>query len=241
MSKNEKNTQIVCGNGNIMIGGNMRGQTIVSGNGIVMVNGRVVSGGSGTVGNGQVKEEHRVIDRAPCQVVLDLPADLLIQCGASETTVTIITEENLLPLIKANITDECLTLTASESFSTSRPIRIRLQLPTLTSFSLKGSGDTTIGDVDNDSLTLALVGSGDIEVQGKTRRLRVKLIGSGDVDAEGLVAQDAVLDLQGSGDIHARATHSVEATLLGSGDIKVSGSPAKVDKTCMGSGKIKVR
>lgn len=241
MSKNKRIDQIVRGNGNIMIGGNVCGRDIVAGNGIVMVNGQVVSGGSGTVGAGQIKEEHRVIDRAPSQVVLDLPADLLIQCGASEATVTIIAEENLLPLIKADITDEYLILTTTESFSTSRPIRIRLRHPTLTSFSLKGSGDTTIEGIDNDTLTLALVGSGDIDVQGKTKTLRVKLIGSGDIDAEGLVAQNAALDLQGSGDIHARVTDSVEAVLMGSGDIKVSGSPAKVDKTCMGSGKIKVR
>jgi 2-keto-4-pentenoate hydratase/2-oxohepta-3-ene-1,7-dioic acid hydratase in catechol pathway len=45
----------------------------------------------------------------------------------------------------------------------------------------------------------------------------------------------------GSGDIEASASEKVSVTLMGSGDVVVSGSPKKVSSSNLGSGDVSIR
>lgn len=122
--------------------------------------------------------------------------------------------------------------------------KVTIHVPrTLTEIELtqKGSGSITASHeiVDaNASVSLSLSGSGDIAISGKCENLTAQLSGSGDINTQGLVATNGVVNLVGSGDLICNVTGSLSANLVGSGNIKVFGSPSKKHLNKVGSGRI---
>lgn len=118
---------------------------------------------------------------------------------------------------------------------------VGIALPESPTIKIKGSGDVTLLDLQQDALDLEIQGSGDITVSGQVARLHVQVAGSGDVDASELIAEAADLSVAGSGDIEAFVRSDVRARVAGSGDIVVRGNPPRRDDYVVGSGKIKFR
>lgn len=108
------------------------------------------------------------------------------------------------------------------------------------SVAVRGSGDVALLDVDQDSLTVRIAGSGDVTAYGQVHYLHVQISGSGDVQAQGLRARSAVLSVAGSGDIAAWVDGPTTASVAGSGDIDVRGNPMPLTRTVAGSGEIHV-
>lgn len=221
---------IIRGNGNIVAGGSI----IINGNCCSVVN-----GGKGIIGNGKVKAERRQIDRID-SIVLDGPISLLFTRGGTQT-VRVTADENLLPIITTNVSGSTLHIGCSGSFSTSNEILAEVEMPSLVSLKVRGSGNVEINQIEQPMMHINLSGSGTIEVIGKVDHFTADLNGSGDIDASCLVSKSVALALNGSGDIHAQASESVKARLNGSGDIKVAGQPANQDCATSGSGRIRIR
>lgn len=120
-------------------------------------------------------------------------------------------------------------------------IVVGMALPESPSFSLRGSGNVELHDVQQRGLDLSIRGSGDIEVSGSVDRFCVEISGSGDVDARDLSASSACLSIAGSGDIDAYVTNQVQARIAGSGDISIRGNPQIRDHSVSGSGKVKFK
>ncbi|NTZ86196.1 DUF2807 domain-containing protein [Burkholderia metallica] len=118
---------------------------------------------------------------------------------------------------------------------------VTIALPEIAEVRIKGSGDVVLTDVQQDSLSLKIEGSGDITVDGKVAHLDAEVCGSGDVDTRDLIADHADLSVMGSGDIKALVQSEAHATVTGSGDIVVHGNPAIRDKRVVGSGRIKFK
>lgn len=116
---------------------------------------------------------------------------------------------------------------------------VEISLPNLTEACVKGSGGITIEEINQNSLTLNVQGSGDINISGAVSHLVSRVEGSGDIDASKLVAQSAELSVQGSGDIDARVIQAVNAVVEGSGDITVFGTPEQRREKVRGSGDIR--
>ena len=118
---------------------------------------------------------------------------------------------------------------------------VGIALPEFPAIKIKGSGDVTLLDLQQDALDLEIPGSGDITASGHVARLHVQVVGSGDVDASALIAESADLSAAGSGDIDAFVRTEVRARVAGSGDIVVRGNPLRWDDHVAGSGTIKFR
>lgn len=91
---------------------------------------------------------------------------------------------------------------------------------------VEGSGELIAGGVATDNLTLRLVGSGRLEVSGRTGRLNALFEGSGNADASRLLAQDAVVATTSFGTIALSAVRSARITANGRGEVTVAGRPA---------------
>lgn len=104
---------------------------------------------------------------------------------------------------------------------------------------LQGSGDVVLHDIDQDEIRLQVMGSGDIEADGRTARLTVLVAGSGDIDAGRLVGDHVDCSVAGSGDVEVHAVQSVRAVVAGSGDILIRGLPPARDAHAVGSGRIR--
>jgi hypothetical protein len=101
-------------------------------------------------------------------------------------------------------------------------VTIELIGPDVRHWTLAGSGNLTLAQLQQDDLDITLAGSGAVTASGKVQHTRAKLAGSGNLNLEGLEQTDVDLEIRGSGS--ATAGGSVERTsvlIAGSGDAKL--------------------
>jgi hypothetical protein len=147
------------------------------------------------------------------------------------------------------------------SLSYRNEIKIRLTAPDVKSLGLSGSGNIKlINTLDNDDavalatsgsgdiegavhapeVSASITGSGNIEVSGETRDLEVNIAGSGNFAGKSLMAENANVNIAGSGDADVHASVKLEAKVVGSGDVNYGGNP-EVSSKIMGSGGVSKR
>jgi hypothetical protein len=83
-----------------------------------------------------------------------------------------------------------------------------------------------------------VLGSGKMTVVGSARQFKAEQTGSGEINARHLNAEDATLQLMGSGDAALTARKMVSVTLRGSGDVVVYGAPSDRNVSRNGSGEV---
>lgn len=103
---------------------------------------------------------------------------------------------------------------------------------------LEGSGDLKAEDLQSETLSLGINGSGDAELHGKSIAAAFNINGSGDIDAKNYQVESLRVYASGSGDVVAYVSKDLYANSSGSGDIVYLGNPAKVTKDVTGSGDI---
>jgi len=115
---------------------------------------------------------------------------------------------------------------------------VAVSVPSLDALTVQGSGNISVTGISSPSLTVRLPGSGTIHAAGTTARLNVAIGGSGTALLTRLIARDATASIDGSGSIALTATHSLDASISGSGAIFYTGNPAHVTRSVTGSGAI---
>lgn len=211
---------------------------IASGNNIT-INGRAVGGSDSIVGNGVIATECRKVSGFS-DIVLNGPISFLFSVVEDEApAIAIEADENILPFVKAEVENEVLNVWFDGCLSTNNPIKVAATMPrSITSCRSNGSGRSELRGINSVTLRLNLNGSGKIISKGRVDSLYAELNGSGDIKAQKLSARDAIVSLNGSGDIHVCAHSSISASLSGSGDIEVDGNPMKRETRIIGSGDI---
>lgn len=103
--------------------------------------------------------------------------------------VTVNASDNILPYIDVIVNDGELTIGVKDSASYNRiwnmDAKVTVHGSVLGSLDLKGSGDFTCKELSmpDDLVTIAITGSGDISLVGKTGKATYMVVGSGDIDA----------------------------------------------------------
>ncbi|WP_455132381.1 GIN domain-containing protein [Microbacterium aurum] len=90
---------------------------------------------------------------------------------------------------------------------------------------IRGSGSATLTGVETDDLTVTVVGSGDVTVEGASESLQLTLDGSADVDAGDLRTKTASASLRGSADARVHVSEDLDATVSGSSELVYTGDP----------------
>jgi len=164
--------------------------------------------------------------------------DLYINVG-KDYEVKLTFDDNIIDLIETEVRGKTLKIWSEESYSSSRGCRIDINVPTLETVNLSGSGDIEIYDLNGDVFEYAVSGSGDLQVSGEVGEVEIKVTGSGDVDARELKAADVYVRVSGSGDVRVFAAESFDGRVSGSGDIVFYGDPEHVSRHVSGSGDIR--
>ena len=100
-----------------------------------------------------------------------------------------------------------------------------------------GSGDLEIATLTAPSTELSIAGAGNIRAAGKTGKLSLDIAGSGDINVPALQSVDADITIAGSGSIRGHASRTAAVTIMGSGDIVLTGG-AKCTVEKHGSGNV---
>lgn len=213
--------------------------------------------GHSVAGSGQVKTTTSQVSGA-ANVKFFGQGQLLISQGDSDS-LSITTDDNLLPLLGSNLQGEILTLDqkSGAQLKPSKDIEYKLQLKALEALDWSGVGKVALRDIKVPRLVILAAGAGEIQLtgvqvddlildlggavqvvaQGQAKNLHVQGSGAGNLDARSLQAENATVKLSGAGNAVVNATATLDANVSGVGSITYSGSP-KVKESVTGVGKI---
>lgn len=105
------------------------------------------------------------------------------------------------------------------------------------SMNLLGEFDLEINNIKNDKVKLQVEGAGRMELVGETKLFEANLSGLGSIEAFDLMAEEAIVHLEGAGEINTYAVNKLKASLQGLGGIHYKGNP-EVEKHMEGLGSI---
>ena len=196
------------------------------------------SSGSNTVqGSGVPVKESRTL---PAFDSVDLAAsnNVVIRIG-EEQSVQVYGDDNLVDRVTTEVDATTLVIgSKSGNYSTGRPMRVEVSIPSLNDLTLSGSGMVMVSGVEGSRFTVTISGSGVVRASGTTEQLRVTISGSGQAELAGVEARTVQAVVSGSGEIVVTATGSLDASVPGSGAILYGGNPSDVTKSVTGSGEI---
>jgi len=186
--------------------------------------------------NGPVQTEVRQVSEFD-KLASEGSFDTIVTIG-SETKVVVEAEEGVLPKVRTEVVDGTLKVGSKGSFMTSKGVKIHVTTPSMTSLSVKGSGDVELTGAAGSQLTASIAGSGDATIAGAVDTFDASVGGSGEIDSFGLTTANTNANVSGSGEIKVHVTKTLNATISGSGEVTYRGDPV-VTKTVAGSGEVR--
>lgn len=176
------------------------------------------------------------------QITLDMAVDVYLHQDTSHR-IEITAQDNLMGTILTTQSGDQLTISNERCIRQAKTIRMDVYLSDLTGLEVNGSGDVYSEDnFSGSDLSLAVQGSGGIELTVQVERLFLDLGGSSNVVLN-LDADEVHTELRGSGDLHLHgSTASHEAQIRGSGDLKAFNLLSQTtDLTVQGAGNAEVQ
>jgi hypothetical protein len=195
------------------------------------------SSGSKTVeGSGNAATQVR---RVPGFTRVELAGanNVVVRVGGKQS-VAVRGDENLLDRVTTTVRAGTLVIRTRGSFSTRVPMSVAIRVPSLEGLTLSGNGMISAEGIQSRQLTVALPGSGALQVSGVVTRLDVAVDGSGDAQLGRLAAENVRAVIRGSGRIVVDAVNALDASVEGTGVIVYGGHPAHVTTSVTGTGTI---
>ncbi|HWJ94625.1 MAG TPA: head GIN domain-containing protein [Telluria sp.] len=207
-------------------------------------------------GSGNVQKQARQVGHFT-GVALSLPGTVELHVGNTES-VTVETDDNLLPLVETVVEDGTLKLRTSRRDTNLRTRNLKIVVTARAverlslagsgsiesdplrgsrlEFTIGGSGALNVKSVEAENVAVKLGGSGDLRVGGgNARNLSVSIGGSGNVEMGKVKIGSASVRVAGSGNATVWVQDSLDATVAGSGDVNYYGDP-RVSQSVVGSG-----
>ena len=213
--------------------------------------------GKTVAGSGIVHIQARKLEHFTA-ISIELPAVVELRQGNAES-VTIETDDNVLPLIETVVENRTLTIRPAQKNShfETKTLKLVVDLRRINSLasggsgsihaeklhapklhvSIGGSGAVDIKALDSDVLEVSVGGSGAFKAAGTANEVSASIGGSGGLQAGQLSARTVSISVGGSGRSVVWATESLSVSLAGSGDARYFGEP-KVSASVAGSGRV---
>ena len=169
--------------------------------------------------------EQRQVDQFE-KISIEGSADVTVTVGP-ETTLSVETDDNILPLITTRVSNGELTIGSDDPYTTKLGVKVTITTPSLSAVSIAGSGDVKASGVSGKSFAVAIAGSGDVTATGTVQQVSAAIQGSGDIRLEGLEAKQGKVAVSGSGDVRLHVTETLTVSIAGSGDVRYKGGTAR--------------
>lgn len=146
-------------------------------------------------------------------------------------------DDNVLPLITTEVSNNVLQVKSTQNYSPSEPVRIRISVPNLEGLSVNGAGHFDIKGMNNDKFEIDSNGAPAITVAGTTKMIDIAANGAGKVDTQNLHAGRAVVDARGVARIDLDVSDQLDVDISGPSSVTYSGNPT-VHQSIKGPGKL---
>ena len=190
----------------------------------------------GVRGNGQIKTEERQIGAF---ANLDAGGAFEIEWENGSPALRITTDENLLPYIENNVSDDTLHLRTRDHIWPTHGIKIVISSPTRTGGRIRGAVKLTVKQLSGPTFALESKGASDVTLAGNVDRLLVDMTGASQLAAAGLQTRTAEISTTGAGDSEVAVTDTLNIAITGAGKVTYSGNPATINKQITGAGSIR--
>jgi Putative auto-transporter adhesin, head GIN domain len=223
-----------------------------------------LAGLTGVQGSGKLQTEQRSVASFSA-VEVHASINVVLRQSAREG-VELQADDNLLALVETRVVSRSgvptleIRLRDQANYSSRNPITATVDVVTLSSLSVRGSGNVsgdtikapvlkiavagsgnvTLRKLSLDEASLKIAGSGNAELAGKTGRLALSISGSGDINTRELEADEVSVNIAGSGGASVYARKTLGVSIAGSGDVEYTGE-ASLKTAIAGSGHVKKR
>jgi hypothetical protein len=211
----------------------------------------------GVPGDGKVTKETRVV--SPFDSIEVSGAFKVYLKQGSLEEVVIEADENLQPLIRAEVRGNTLVIETRKPFSNPTSLNVYITLKDLRKAELSGAVDIftdgrlnlnefslhTSGasnakmDITVKKLDLDCSGASKLKLTGSATDVSADLSGACDIFAFDLLAENFTLDLSGAGKAQINVSKKISAEISGAGNVRYKGSPTIINQSVSGAGSIK--
>ena len=187
-------------------------------------------------GSGRAKNEAREV--APFTAIEVRCAGTINVTAQGNRGLEISGDDNIVPLIKTEVRNNTLYVTADKDYDQKNKVQINISTPDLAKFVFAGAGEATLSKIKNNQLEIVASGAGELKASGETQEADITLSGAGRVDTRDLLAEKAKATSTGVGEMDVYASQQLDASTSGVGEINYYGNPKTVNKHAGGIGGI---
>ena len=196
-------------------------------------------------GSGVMKEETR---KLPAFRSVDISASFEAAVAIGEkASVVLDGDDNLLPLIKAEVSDDVLRVSLAEGrgVRSRKPLKVTIVVPRLESIAARGASKVvaTVGEakslrvetegaasarvdgLDADSIRVKAEGASQVTLTGRAKGLTLDVSGASQLFAGDATFESARIRLDGASRGELRVTGSIDGEISGASSLKVGGKP----------------
>jgi hypothetical protein len=146
-------------------------------------------------------------------------------------------DDNVLPLVSTEVSNNVLHIKSLRSYSVSEPITLRISVPDLEGISASGAGKLEVSGIKNEKFVIDASGAPTIKAAGETKVLNVDASGAGKIDTHKLRAARVVVESKGVSKVEVYAAEQLDVTVSGPSSVIYEGD-AVVNKTVNGPGSV---
>ena len=190
------------------------------------------------VGSGQRLREKREV-AAFTSIKTEGAYEIKVVCQQA-LSLEVEADDNIMPLIKTDVSNGVLRIKSSRGYSVDHPIVIKIGAPNLEAINTSGAGTVEITGLKSDKFEIDSNGAPTIRVAGETGTLEIDANGAGRIDAHKLRAAKGTVAANGVTKIEVHASDELNVTVMGPASVIYSGDP-KVSKTVHGPGSVERR
>ena len=192
---------------------------------------------SGVKGSGNVKSEIR--DAVDFKKIEAGGAVRIFITAQKDFSVEISADDNILPLIKTEVSGDTLKIYSNDRISPKNEIRVNISLPMLENLDISGASGAEVTNVTADQLKLEASGASKIKIDGTSKSLNGDASGASSIDAENLKTEDADVEASGASKITVSPTGNLKADASGASNVYYTGEPRSVEKKSSGASSVK--
>jgi hypothetical protein len=192
----------------------------------------------GVSGSGVRKVEKRELSPFT-SITTDGAFEIAVVCQQPQT-LEIEGDDNLLPMVRTEVSNGVLRINNADNYSTRTPMKIKISVPNIEGVTSNGAGTIEISHLKNDKFDIDSNGAPTIRVSGETKELQVDASGAGTVDAHKLHASKAEVDSKGVAKVEVAVSDVLNVTVSGPSQVIYDGDP-EVNQTVNGPGSVQKR
>lgn len=190
----------------------------------------------GIRGNGHIKTEERPI---AAFANLDAAGGFEIEWQNGSPALRITTDENLLPYVEDNVSDDTLHLRTRNHVWPSHGIKVVVSSPTRAGGKIRGAVKLTAKQLSGPIFALECKGASQVSLDGSVDRLLVDMTGASQLVADRLQTKTAEISTTGAGDAEVAVADTLNVVITGAGKVSYSGNPPTIKKQITGAGTIR--